>query len=258
MSCVKRWVPMVLASLVCACALQSPTGADGQSSKWTVDELRAALATPARPPADRDRDADRKPAELMVFFGIERGMTAIDVMAAGGYTTEVLSVAVGPTGKVYAHNSLPMLQFNNGAYAKAIAARLENDRLPNVVRLDGDLPGAVGVGNADVAITIMNLHDLYNRSVQAAESFVKNVYDSLKPGGVFGVVDHAGNPGAENARLHRMTRQQAIDVVRTAGFFFEDESNVLANPSDDHTKGVFDASLRGKTDQFVLKFRKPK
>ena len=91
-----------------------------------------------------------------------------------------------------------------------------------------------------------------------AQGFIKYVHDLLKPGAVFGVVDHVGVPGADNAKLHRMQKQQAIEVVTAAGFVLDAESNVLARSTDDHTKRVDDPSIRWRTDQFVLKFRKSK
>jgi predicted methyltransferase len=248
---------VALAALLTACA-SAPTGNSSQGA-WTDEALAAALSAPSRPQADRDRDADRKPAQLMTFFGIERGMTAIDVIAAQGYMTEVLATAVGPTGKVYLQNPDIMLQMNNGAAVKSIVARLEGNRLPNVARVDGNLPNAaVAPGSVDAAITVMNLHDVYNRGAPAAQGFLKSVYDVLKPGGVLGVVDHVGIAGANNTQLHRMTKQQAVEALTAAGFTIEAESNVLANAQDDHSKGVFDPQLRGKTDQFVIKARKPK
>ena len=236
-------------------ALQSGAASKG----WTVDALSKALSSSSRPQADKDRDADRKPAQLMTFFGAEPGMNALDVIAAGGYMTDVLAVAVGPKGKVYTQNPPMLLRMREGANDKALTERLANNRVPNVVRVDSDLPAAaIPAGSVDIAVTAMNLHDLYNRDPAAATTFAKNVYDALKPGGVFGVVDHVGVAGGENAKLHRMPKQAAIDTLKAAGFTLEEESNVLANPADDHTKGVFDGSLRGKTDQFVLKMRKPK
>jgi predicted methyltransferase len=105
----------------------------------------------------------------------------------------------------------------------------------------------------------MNLHDIYNGTAHELQvKLLRNVLGVLKPGGVFGVVDHVGVAGAENSKLHRMTKEQAIEMVKSVGFELETESDVLANPADDHTKGVFDPALRGKTDQFTLKFRKPK
>jgi predicted methyltransferase len=255
-----KFVALSIATLmIAACASDGGSKGVTVSKSWSNSELSQALASPSRPQADRDRDADRKPAELMTFFGVEKGMTALDVIGAAGYLTEVLSVTVGPTGRVYLQNPAAMLQMRGGAAAKEIETRLANARLPNVARVDSDLPAAaIPAGSVDFAITAMNLHDLYNRSVPAANAAVKNVYDALKPGGVFGVIDHAGNAGADNAKLHRMTKEQAIEVAKSAGFIVEKESSLLAHANDDRTKGPFDPSLRGKTDQFVLLLRKPK
>jgi predicted methyltransferase len=138
--------------------------------------------------------------------------------------------------------------------------RHANNRLPNVVRVDADLPAASAVppGSVDVAITALNFHDVYNRDPALAEMFMKGVYTMLKPGGVFGVIDHVGVEGANNTQLHRVPKQKALDAAKAAGFVVEAESDMLAHPEDDHTRGVFDAGLRGKTDQFVLKLRKAK
>jgi predicted methyltransferase len=230
------------------------------SNSWTTADLTAALNSPTRAQADRDRDADRKPAELMTFFGVGRGMTALDLVASGGYMTEVLATAVGPTGKVYAQNPPGFLKFNNGAYDKAISTRLAGNRLPNVVRVDSDLPAAsmVPPGSVDVAITALNLHDIYNRDAAAGQKFLRDVFSMLKPGGVLGVIDHVGVAGGDNTKLHRMQKSDAIAAAKAAGFTVEAESNLLAHADDDHTKGPFDPALRGKTDQFILKLRKPK
>jgi predicted methyltransferase len=247
-----KWPLVGLSALLiaaCASGTQSGSQVEKSTSAWTSAALTPELASPSRPQADRDRDADRKPAQLMTFFGVARGMTAIDVMAGGGFMTEVLSVTVGPTGKVYAQN-----QTANAA----IGERLANNRLPNVARLDGDLSTIIP-SSIDVVITVMNLHDVYNSASSAlVVQALKGLHDVLKPGGVFGVVDHVGAPGADNATLHRMTKQQAIDVAEAAGFILEAESDVLAHPGDDHTRRVDDPSIRGRTDQFTLRFRKPK
>jgi predicted methyltransferase len=258
-----RWTIALCAVLaLAACASQggASSGSASKSAKggkWKTEDLAAALTSSSRAQADKDRDADRKPADLMTFLGVEKGMTTMDVIAAQGYVTEVLSITVGPTGKVYMQN--PAQVAANPNNAKGIEARLANNRLSNVTRVDGDLPNAaIPAGSVDVAITAMNLHDVYNRNADAAGAFMKNVFTELKPGGVFGVIDHVGVAGADNAKLHRMQKQQAIDVAKAAGFVVEAESNVLAHAGDDHTKGVFDPTLRGHTDQFALRLRKPK
>ena len=223
-------------------------------------DLAAALAAADRPAEDKARDADRKPAELMQFFGVKPGMTTVDLIALGGYITEALSVAVGPKGKVYAQNPPVALQMREGMYAKAITDRLANNRLPNVVRVDADLPASsqIAPGSVDVAITAMNYHDVRNMNPALAAGFLKAVYSMLKPGGVFGVTDHVGNDGADNAALHRIPKHFLIEDAKAAGFTVDGESNLLAHPADDHTKNVFDPTLRGKTDQFVVRLRKPK
>jgi predicted methyltransferase len=242
-----------------ACASQGPAAPMASAKAWKVDELSQALASPSRPEADRTRDPDRKPAQLMSFFGVTRGMTAMDAIGEGGYLTEVLSITVGPSGRVYLQNPALVLQLQNGAIAQAIQSRLANNRLPNVTRIDGDVPSAVVTANSvDFAITALNLHDAVIRGgVPGATVLVKNLYAVLKPGGVLGVVDHVGNEGGDNTRLHRMPKQQAIDIAKAAGFVVEAQSDLLANSADDHTKAVFDPTVRGKTDQFILRLRKP-
>ena len=247
---------LAFAALAAGCAAQR--GAGDASSGSASSGLATGLASDSRPQADRDRDADRKPAELMQFLGVKPGMAVLDVIAGGGYMTEVLSVAVGPNGKVYSQNPPVIYTLMNGAYVKQVDARHAGARLPNVVRVDADLPASAAVppGSVDVAITALNFHDVYNRDPALATAFMKGVNMMLKPGGVFGVIDHVGVEGADNVQLHRVPKQKAIDAAKAAGFTVEAESDLLAHPADDHTKGVFDAGVRGKTDQFVLKLRK--
>jgi predicted methyltransferase len=227
--------------------------------------LFAAAAAPdlaakldARSAEDRARDAGRKPAEVIAFLGIEEGDTVVDLIAAGGWYTEVLSLAVGPEGKVYAHNTAFALQIRNGANDAAMTARLADDRLANVERLDRELD-ALGLapGSVDAALTALNFHDVYDGgSAEQAAALLETVYAFLKPGGVFGVIDHAGVAGADNAKLHRIEEKLVRDAALAAGFRLE-ASDLLRNPADDHTRGVFDPEIRGKTDRFLLKLTKP-
>jgi predicted methyltransferase len=252
---------VVLATSLTACSsMQSGSAPAAPTKSAGGGHLAAKLASADRPAADKARDADRKPAELMDFFGVKPGMTTVDIIALGGYVTEVLSVAVGPNGKVYAQNPPIALQLQNGLYAKEITERLANNRLPNVVRVDGDLPASsqIAPGSLDVAITMMNYHDVRNRSPEVAVGFLKAVYTMLKPGGVLGVTDHVGNDGADNAALHRIPKHFLIEDAKAAGFAIDGESDLLKHDADDHTKLVFDPTLRGKTDQFVVRLRKPK
>ena len=221
-----------------------------------VARMRAALAAPERAAENKARDAARKPIETVQFFVIETGDTALDMVAVGGWFTEVLSAAVGPKGHVYMQNPPFLVQEDA---EKALLARLGNVEPVHVPLAQADIAGKV-----DAAVTAMNLHDIYNGfngqpgGETAAVDFLKAIYGALKPGGVLGVIDHVGVAGQDNAALHRMLPQQARDALTKAGFTIEAESNLLANPADDHTKMVFDPSVRGHTDQFVWRARKPR
>jgi len=227
----------------------------GQNQDEQVARMQAALAAPERSAENKARDASRKPIESVQFFGIESGDTVVDMVATGGWFTEVLSAAVGPSGKVYAQNPPFLVQLE--------AEAALHERLGNVEAVHIRLDEAGLVGNADAAVTAMNLHDLYNGyndvpgSEQAAVDFLAAIYAALKPGGVLGVIDHVGVDGQDNKALHRMLPQQARDALTKAGFTIEAESNMLANPADDHTTMVFDPAIRGKTDQFMIRARKP-
>jgi len=217
--------------------------------------MRAALAAPERSQENKARDAARKPIETVQFFGIKTGDTVVDMIAESGWFTEVLSAAVGPKGHVY---------MQNPAF---LAEREPKDmiaRLGNVETVHVSLAEAGIAGKADAVVTAMNLHDIYNGfgnqpgGEAPAVDFLKAIYGALKPGGVLAVIDHVGIAGQNNAMLHRMLPQQARDVLTKAGFTIEAESKLLANPADDHTKLVFDPSIRGHTDQFVFRARKPR
>jgi len=231
----------------------SLAAADG----WTADEFAAALDASSRSDTDRKRDADRKPAEIVALAGIAPGMTVLDLMAASGWYTEVLSVSVGPDGTVVAQNPPAMLEFRDGFNDKALSARLAGDRLANVRRVDGALADiSLEPVSFDVVFTALNFHDTYNYGgADAATEQLQGIYDLLKPGGVLLLIDHHGNPDGENVKLHRIDKQIAVDIATGVGFEIEADSDLLAHPEDDRTQMVF-GKIRGKTDRFVLKLRK--
>lgn len=222
-------------------------------------DLASLLESATRPAEDRARDAGRKPAQVLEFLGIEPGMRVIDIMAAGGWYTEVLSLAVGPDGLVVAHNPPAFLEFRDGFYEKALSTRLAGARLPNVTRLDRDVADLkVEDGPFDAALMALNLHDIYNREgEEAAIAAMRGVYAVLKPGGTFGLIDHAGNEGQDNASVHRMLKADAIRVAEAAGFVVAGDSGILHVHSDDRTQSVFADGTRGRTHRFLLKLRKP-
>lgn len=223
---------------------------------WSAADLAAALDNPTRTEADKGRDAARRPADVLAFIGVEPGMTVLDIAASAGWYTEVLSIAVGEGGTVYSQNSLAALERRDGANDKALTTRLGDDRLPNVVRADGEI-SAIEPGSIDVAFTALNFHDTYNFSgAEAAAALLAEIYAVLKPGGVLGFIDHAGDPEQNNTKLHRIPKQIVMEIAAESGFVVEAESDVLAHPEDDRTEMVF-GKIRGKTDRFVLKLRKP-
>jgi predicted methyltransferase len=206
----------------------------------------------ARPDADKARDAARKPKESVQELGLQEGMTVVDVAAGGGWFTRVLSAAVGPKGKVIAQFGQNGLRNNNGQAQRDMAKELGN------VEPFFDAVTAIPANSADAAVTAMNLHDAYNGSEEAGLTFIKNIFNVLKPGGVAAIIDHAGNEGADNRTLHRMTPASAKALIEKAGFQIVKESKVLANPQDDRTKAIRDGSLGRATDQFFFVVRKPK
>jgi predicted methyltransferase len=235
------------------CALGSLLGGVAVAQEEQAARMTTALTAAARPAEDKERDPARKPIQTVQFLRIETGDTVIDAIAAGGWFTEVLSAAVGPSGKVLAQN--PEFFVSQPGFVEREKAR--HDRLGNVQAVHGELAAAGIVAQADAAITALNLHDLYNgqNGEATAVAFAKGIYDALKPGGVFGVIDHVGIAGQNNAQFHRIEVAQARDVLTKAGFTIEAESDILRNPGDDHTKPVRDMARR--SDQFLIRARKP-
>ena len=257
---------VVIAFVVAACS-----GGNGPDPEATSEESMPAAAAEAAPDlgalltsedraeSDRARDAGRRPADVVEFLGIEEGMRVLDVIAAGGYYTEVLSLAVGDDGHVVAHNPPVVLQMRDGANEKAISARLAENRLPNVTRLNKDFADLVPEdGPFDAAITALNFHDLYNRQgLEATISIFQTISSLLKPGAVFGIIDHVGEAGADNTQLHRIEISKVLETIEAAGLIVESDSDLLRNETDDHSLLVFDDAVRGKTDRFLLKVRTP-
>lgn len=221
--------------------------------------IDAAIADTTRPAADRDRDAERKPAEMLAFAGIKPGMIVVDLIPGGGYFTRLFSDAVGPTGKVIAFAPDEFLAKYNKALLGATAIATEPNHTNVHVSHDSALsPGPANV--ADVVWTSQNYHDLHNVTGLDVVAFNKMLYGVVRPGGVYIVLDHsapAGSGTADTDTLHRIDEATVRKEVEAAGFVFDGESKVLANPADPRTNKVFDPAIRGHTDQFILRFRKP-
>lgn len=219
--------------------------------------IAAAVADASRPAADKERDAARKPGEILAFAGVKPGDKVVDFIPGAGYFTRVFSKAVGPNGKVYAA-APPATSPDAQPAAAKIAAEAGYGNITPIPLLPGAFKAPEPV---DLIFTAQNYHDLHlkrlNLDVPAAN---KSLFDALKPGGVLLVVDHAavaGSPVEVADTLHRIDPAIVKRELEAAGFKLEGESDVLRNPADAKTVGVFDASIRGKTDQFIYKFRKP-
>jgi predicted methyltransferase len=225
--------------------------------------ISAAVADSSRPDADKQRDADRKPAETLAFADIKRGESVAELLPGGGYFTRILSKAVGPKGKVLA--VVPPRPANAPPDRPDPAVRLkvitDDAGYANVTVLQQPLATVSVPAPVDLVFTAQNYHDLHNVPSLDLAAFNKSVFDALKPGGLYVVIDHSAEAGSEardTSTLHRIDEAAVKKEVTAAGFEFVGSSKLLANAADPRTAKVFDPSIRGKTDQFILKFRKPK
>ena len=219
--------------------------------------IQSAVAHTARPQADRDRDTARKPAEVVAFAGVKPGQQILELIPGGGYFTRILSAAVGAGGHVT--EAVPQLaaadvrQTSNGVAA--------DPNFKNVSEM-ALAPGALGkAGPVDLVWTSQNYHDLHLTRLKVdVVAFDKEIYAALKPGGIFFIEDHAAQPGTGTTttdQMHRIDEDFVKKEVESVGFVLDGESDILRNPADDHSKLVFDPLIRGHTDQFLLRFKKP-
>ena len=224
--------------------------------------ISAAVADPGRPAEDKQRDENRKPAETVQFAGIKPGDKVVELVPGHGYFTRIFSKVVGPKGHVFALS--PPRRPNAAAdsadpvsFTTAIAA---DPAYSNVSVQAGPVVAVAVAEPADIVFTAQNYHDVHNVPNIDIAAFNKSVFNALKPGGLYVVLDHAaaaGSGGRDTSTLHRIDPEAVKAEVLAAGFVLAGQSKVLENPQDAHTVAVFDPSIRGKTDQFILKFRKP-
>ena len=244
-----------------ACAVLIVPSAAPQAAPTNLSRvIAAAVANPDRPAAYKAADPLRKPAETLAFSGIRPGMVVGEFYPAGGYFTRMLSAVVGPTGHVYA---IENAGWNDSV--KDDRKMLAEGKWKNV-SLDVKPFGTVRFPRPlDIAWVTQNYHDLkipqYGKVDTVA--FDRAVYRALKPGGIFFILDHQGRAGTHRTRADRQDashqpRRQVVREVTSAGFKLAAEGKFLRRPGDDHTKPIFDKSIRGHTDQYALKFVKPR
>ncbi|MEJ8821718.1 hypothetical protein WKW80_06665 [Variovorax humicola] len=286
----RRAWPLMLAAAVClldACATKAPA--------VSQDQIAAILSSPDRTGPDRTNDLRRKPAQMLAFIGVRPGMSALDVSAAGGYTTELLARAIGPTGVVYGQMpqrdpgratpsptapegvsggvaatpnpaAAPAAPAGPRPSAVALADRSARLKSANVLaapiiavpqRFEDPAPTAVASGGLDLVTLMFNYHDLGFLGVDRAQ-MNRAIFRALKPGGMFVIADHAGRPGtgiSESGTLHRVEESFLRGEVESAGFKLVAEGSFLRNPNDPRDKNTPEP-LQPK-DEFVLKFIKP-
>lgn len=238
--------------------LAPPLGSSDAASTRPNAIIQSAVADPIRPVGYRAADPLRKPVETLEFSGVRPGMTVGEFYPGGGYFTRMLSDIVGPSGHIYA---IENAGWNDSV--KDHQAMLAEHKWKNV-SLDVQPFGTVKFPKPlDLAWVTQNYHDLkiakYGRVDTVA--FDQQVYAALKPGGIFFILDHQGPAGLTNteiAKMHRINRDVVVREVTSAGFKLAAEGKFLRRSGDDHSKPIFDPSIRGHTDQYALKFVKPR
>src|SRR5580692_5313647 len=251
--------PLVPAAALAAALMFAASCANAAS---IPDNIAAAVADAARPDADKARDANRKPAETLAFTGVKSGALVAELLPGGGYFTRIFSKAVGSSGHVYALVPAPLPDApadvpDFAARVKAIAADPNYANVQVVVEPFSQLAVPAPV---DLVWTSQNYHDLHNFPGLDVVVFNQMVFDALKPGGTYLILDHAAESGSgarDTGTLHRIDEETVKKEVLAAGFVFVGGSDLLRQPGDSRTLKVFDPTVRGKTDQFILKFRKP-
>ena len=223
--------------------------------------IEKAVANPERTAEDRERDARDKPAEVMAFAGVKPGMTVVDMFSAGGYYTELLAGAVGPTGKVLAVNNVPYAMYSKDDMKK----RFTEGRLPNVERRLVEASWMnLPAKSVDLIVIVMSYHDVYWINEKEGwpeintDGFLESLKRMLKPGGKLLIVDHNAAPGSGKeaaTKLHRLNEDWAKQSIVAHGFVFEKSYDGLRNKADQLDKMVFDPAVKGKTDRYVHLYR---
>ena len=249
-------------------AMAQPGGAPlpaGASEQVAIADspIAAAVASSARTPDNVKLDESRKPSEVLEFFGLKPGMAAIDMFGANRYWSEIMAPVVGPYGSVVVWQPTQFMNDKRKAEFAGFAAKQ-----PNVALISSPFEDPrLGANRYDFLIMNMDYHDVYWQNPERKipqmnpDAWLKALYTAMKPGAVLGIIDHVASPNNDTRatveKYHRIDPAVVKADFQRAGFVFEGESDMLRNPADDHTLNVFDEKIRGKTDRFVFKFRKP-
>jgi predicted methyltransferase len=220
-----------------------------EDPRVVAERSQKIIASPVRTDQDRRMDASRNPAAFIPFTQVQPGMQVLDVAAGGGYTSQLMALAVGPTGKVWAQRTQP---------GEAMTKRLADQPQANliVVLRPFDDPAPEQAGKLDLVTLVNNYHDITYLPVDRAKMNA-NIYAALKPGGRYVVVDHSAKAGSDissGKTLHRIDRAIVVAEVTKAGFVLDAEGDFLRDPAD--TMEVSSGDSKIPTDKFVLRFVK--
>lgn len=228
-----------------------------------ADVKASVAAVSARSEANVMLDESRKPAELLSFLGLEKDMRVLDMFGANRYWAEIMAPAVGPEGLVVVWQPSQFLDGERRAVFAEFAGRQKN-----VILINSPFEASVlGSSAYDFALMNLDYHDIYWENAERKiprmdpDTWLKALYVAMKPGGIVGIVDHAAAPGGDTRevvdKLHRIDPAVVKADFERAGFVFEGSSDLLKNSADDYSLNVFHEGIRGKTDRFAFKFRKP-
>lgn len=251
----RRGLAALCALMLASCAAAAGEGSPAAPPQDLSALYAQAVADPRRPADEVARDPLRRPLDMLAFSGAAPGWKVADIRPEEGYFTQIFAPLVGPSGHVYAFVPNRTAERENG-HADALVATYGN-----VTRVNGALDAMTFPEPLDLILTSQEYHDFHIPSFETDVGRMNAAaFAALKPGGIYMVIDHSGRPGTgatEVRSLHRIEGAFLRREVEAAGFVFDGESTVLANPADDRTVNVFDAAIRGRTDQFVYRFRKP-
>lgn len=259
-------ISLIALLAVSACSAAENPYAEATGSGEPALHIVTAVNDTGRPEADMQRDAGRHPAEILTFAGVQPGWRVADLGAGSGYYSRILSSAVGMEGEVISENMDWLVESFPATDEAIIALAGERD---NVIRLVSPVPSILeGYDNElDAVFMMLIYHDqawqqdgvaMPSREDRIAMN--RSIFNALRPGGVFLVVDHSAEEGTGDSVVgdyHRIDKAFVREEIETAGFHLAGESGILSNPEDPRTISVFDASIRGNTDRFALLYRKP-
>jgi predicted methyltransferase len=242
----RSWIgAAAVAAVLVGCATSPPSGPSA------AERAKAVVASPIRTEQDRRMDASRNPLEFLPFTGVAPGMVAFDLSAGAGYTSQLMALSVGPTGKLYAQRPSP---------GEAFTKRLADHPQPNIVVVYRPFADPIppDAPKFDLITFVNNYHDFVNAPIDRAQ-LNRRLYDALKPGGRLVIVDHSALPGSGTSAtrtLHRIDEAVVVNAVKQAGFVLEAEGQFLRHPEDARTVSSGDGTFL--TDKFALRFVRPR